>query len=190
MALESLTAWVDRLLQNSQVDTPSAGAWNLANFYGDKADLVQAVPGTAGIFTFNRALFVSELLSLGFDPVDDTSWASKIATAWQTAVAGSSIAAGTVTDAAWTLSVVDSNTAGTGAAVIVTLANAKDSLESSLLSLGSNYVNDLITNESENNTQVEAFAKAWRDATLIFEFECIGLAGPPPVQIPIVFPSI
>lgn len=189
MALEPLSAWVTRLLENFNVDSASAGAWNLANFYGDKADFVQAQGGSVGIFTFNRALFVSELLAIGFEPTGDISWANRIATAWRNAVAGSSITAGTVTHPAWTQSVVDNLTAGTGGAVIVTLSDAKDTLENNLTNVGNKYISSEITSVAQNNVQIEAFAKAWRDATLVFNFECIGEKVTPPKPVPIVFSS-
>lgn len=191
MALEPLSSWVDRLLQMPSTDSSPLGAQNLADFYGDKGDSVQAVGGGAGIFTFNRSVFASELLAAGFDPVVDTSWASKIASAWETAVGASSITAGTVTNAAWTASVVDTLTAGSGSAVITTISSAKLLLQNALISVGSNYVNGSITNETENNAQIELFAKAWRDATLAFKFQCIGLVvGAPPTPLPIVLSSI
>ena len=67
MALDPLDAWYKRLLQNKPVNSPAAGAKNLADFYGDMADKVQGVGGSPGIFKFNRALFVATLAP-GFTP--------------------------------------------------------------------------------------------------------------------------
>jgi hypothetical protein len=164
---------------NSQV----AGAQNLADFYGDMADKVQGVGGSPGIFTFNRALFVSTLAP-GFTPDPSApSWAAKVAAAWQTACSASIITPGTVVNPAWTASSVDVLTAPIGSATIITLGAAKSTLQAGLIASASSF-------KGNTDAGQEAFAKAFLDATKAFTFLTIGLVlAPPAPPFPLPIPT-
>lgn len=193
MSLDPLSDWTARLLAMPQVDTPLLGATNLADFYGDLADKVEADSpdgSSVGIFTFDRITFATTLVGLGFGPDASTAWAGKIATAYSTALATSVITPGTVTSAAWTLSTVDTLTAPTGAATITSIAAAAASLETDLIASNALFQAGTITTPSEADSSIEDFANAFRKATLLFEFLCIGIAaGAPPTPVPLTFPA-
>jgi hypothetical protein len=181
MPLAPLADWKARLLQMQPANDPFTGAMNLANFYGDMADNVMAMGGHKGIFTFNRALFAATLAPM-LSPADSPAvWANNLSTAWQVAVAGSIIAPATVTNAAWLVSTVDVLTVPLGAATIITLSAAKAMLYSGLSSSQSTFSSQIPEGQ-------EAFAKAFRDATLAFKFNCIGIAGTPISPVPLPLP--
>lgn len=180
MALDPLDIWVERLLQMQPKDTKLQGAWNLANWYGDLADKVEATGGSVGIFTFNRPLFVSTLAP-GFNPDPSApSWAARLASAWEIACKDSKITPATVPNGAWTQSAVDVLTAPKGAATIITLSQAKNLLENKLIASATAFAGD-------PDAGHKAFAKAFRDATLAFIFLTIGIAilnTPVPIPLP------
>lgn len=187
--VDPLSGWKSRLLAMPPVNTATAGVQNLADFLGDEMDKVEAQGGSPGIFTFDRPLFVSTLLSSGFGPTAGNEWAGKLATAWMTASGSATITAGTVTNGAWTASVTDIQTSPSGSSTIVTLSSAKTFLENTLLSAASTFAS--VTNPSQGDAVVDQVAGAFRDATLMFQFNCIGLAiaVPSPIPVPIVLPA-
>lgn len=183
MALDPVDAWVKRLLQMQPASSPNAGAQNLADFYGDLADKVEGVGGAPGIFTFNRSLFVATLAP-GFSPDPSApSWASKIASAWETACGASIITPGTVANPAWTASSVDINTVPVGSSTIITLSAAKSKLQSGLIASANAFKGNPTAGQ-------EAFAKAFLDATKEFQFLTIGLVlAPPAPPFPLPIPT-
>lgn len=187
--LDPLSGWKSRLLAMPPASDANSGIQNLADFLGDQMDKVEAQGGGPGIFTFDRGLFASTLLSSGFGPTSGNEWAGKLATAWMTGSGSTTITAGTVTNPAWTASVTDIQTLPSGSATIVTLASAKTFLESALLGAASSFSS--VTNPAQGDAVVTQVAGAFRDATLLFQFNCIGLAiaVPSPIPVPIVLPA-
>jgi hypothetical protein len=172
--LDPLDSWKQRLLAMPDVGTNSEGAWNLANFCGDEMDKVNAIGGTVGIFTFDRPLFVSTLLAIVV-PEGSLAWVDRFTTAWATACGSNTITPATVVNGAWSGSVKDVVTLPSGNATIVTLAAAKATLDSELTAQGTPFVNKTVTSKSQVVSLNGDFAQAVRDATLVFQFDCIGL---------------
>lgn len=194
MALEDLDSWKERLLAMPSVSTSIEGAQNLADFYGDKADKVQADSpdgSSEGIFTFNRSVFVVQLIAQGFGPSSSADWIPKISTAYEMALKASSISASTVTNSAWTATGnKDTQTKSTGIEVITTISAAKGILEAGLISAENPFLSGGIQNPDDMSDSNALFAKAFRDATLAFVFTCIGkVMGVPPVEVPLTFPA-
>lgn len=183
MALDPLDAWVKRLNQMEPVNSQGAGAQNLADFYGDLADKVEGIGGTPGIFRFNRGLFTANLAPGLIPDPSAPSWSSKIANAWLAAVGASSITPGTVSNPAWTASGVDSQTATTGSATIITLSAAKGILQTGLIASASAF-------QSNTDAGQVTFAQAFLNATRAFTFLTIGLVlAPPGPPIPLAIPT-
>jgi hypothetical protein len=173
MAVPALSIWVSTFEALPPTMDASAGVHQIANALGDLMDQVQASSqGTIGIFTFNREIFATQLLSLPF--VSDTSWVSPVVMAWETAVGQSTITPGTVTDSGtWPFSQKDILTAGTGSAVIANLSAASGILQSELLDAASTFAQGTATTYTSSPA-----LKAFRDATLTFSFTCTGLVDP------------
>jgi len=185
--LDPLPDWVDRLKQMPSVGTSQEGAENLANFYGDLADKVTA-EGSPPLFTFNRQVFASTLLSQGFGPTGGTEWVQKIGTAFEAGVAQGTITPALKADPRWTASGSDVQTPSTGASVILTLSIARSTLESGLISATQGF--SQTENSDQADSSQEKFAQAWRDATLEFQFTLIGLIVVPPsgtAPLPLTF---
>jgi uncharacterized transporter YbjL len=146
----------------------------IANFTNE----VQAGPdGTPGILTFGNAAMVTAMEAMV--PVADSSWIPIFADAWEAGITTGIITPGTVTDPAWLGSGnKDTETLASPATTIITLSAAKAILISGLMSA------------MPDNTAPLAFATAIYNATLAFQFECIGLGVAPTfIPIPIVFPA-
>jgi hypothetical protein len=181
MAVDGLSSWKSRLLAMPNVGDQTSGAWNLANFCGDMMDKLNVQGGTVGVFTFDRPLFVSTLLAV-MSPDGGTAWAGKLASAWATASGSNTVTPATVTNGAWAGgSTKDILTSPSGNSTIVNLSAAKSALESSLIAVGTPFVNKDIQTGAQADSSNEAFAKSFRDATLMFQFKCIGLN---PAMIP------
>lgn len=181
MAIDPPNQWEKRLRAMAQSKSLPAGAKELADFYGDMGDKVQGVGGSAGIFTFNRAIFAAQLIALGFAPTQSPAvWANIVSTAWLNAVNLSIIAPGTVSNPTWTASGVDTNTLPIGSATIITSSAAKAKLQSGLVASASAF-------KSDSDDGIFKMAKAFHDATKEFTFLTIGLTlvGPVPVPTPI-----
>ena len=164
----------------AQSQALQAGAKELADFYGDLGDKVEAEGGTAGIFTFNRAVFAAQLIALGYSPtLPAPAWAAILSNAWGNAVKASIITPATVSDPTWTASGVDVATVPIGSATIITASTAQAKLLSSLIASAAAF-------KSNPDDGIFKFAKAFHDATKEFTFLCIGLvATPTPVPTPI-----
>lgn len=190
MSLTALSDWTNALKNLPAVSSAPDGVHNFAVEISNHMDSVQAGPtGTAGIFTMEESTFESNLMTLGTS--GDTSWVAKLVSAWQTAVIASSITSGTVTDPLWTLSMTDIDTAGSAPVVISTIASAAATLQSELMAIAT-----VFTSSNPDSTEVsncpQQIAKAFRDATLAFTFNCIGemtnpLPPPPGIPVPKVF---
>ena len=181
MALDPPKEWEKRLRAMAQSQSIPAGAQELADFYGDMGDKVEAIGGAPGIFTFNRPIFIAQLIALGFAPTEPPAvWANIVSTAWLNAVNLSIITPGTVSNPAWTASGVDVLTVGIGSATIITAAAAKAKLQSGLIASASAF-------RSNSDDGIFKMAKAFHDATKEFTFLTIGLqlVGPAPVPLPI-----
>jgi hypothetical protein len=185
VALDPVDKWKDKLLGMGPANSPADGAKSLADFYGDMADKIEGVPGAPGIFTFNRAMFASQLMSMGFNPDPSApSWANTISTAWQAAVGVSVISPGTVNNPTWTASGSDVLTVPVGTATIVTLPLAKAALQAGLVASASSF-------QGGTDNGILKFAEAFYNATKQFQFLTIGLVATPggPVPVPITTPS-
>lgn len=151
-------------------------AWQaFAAVIGAYSNQVQAGPlGAPGILTFSDALFATQLLALS--PVDDSSWASAMADAWEVAMLASVITPGTVSDpSTWLVSIVDVNTLPTAAASIPNLSAAKATLVSGLLAA--------TAEDDPPGPMADAFHAAISSLT----FLTVGIGGTPisPVPIPV-----
>jgi len=182
--LEPLEDWTERLLNLPPVGTAQLGALNLANLYGDSADKVTA-EGSGPLFTFNRPLFVTTLLALGFIPTATTNWVPKVGTAFLAGVLAAIIKPSQKKDARWTASITDTLTPPLGAVVITTAVKAKTTLEAGLLDAVKGFSE--ITDSSQSAAFQDSLSKAFRDATLEFEFKLIGLRViPGPATEPLI----
>jgi len=183
MALDPLDKWEKRLLSMGQSKSVVAGSKELANFYGDMGDKVQAgAAGKEGIFTFNKEIFATQLMSMGFGPEPSSSvWAAAVANAWNNAVGLSIIKPGTVSNPIWTASSVDSLTLPIGSATITTASAAKGILMAGLIASSPAF-------KTDSKKGIKLMAKAFYDATKLFSFLTIGLVitpgGPVPAPIP------
>lgn len=166
MALASASVLRTAIEDMPETDNLVIGMTNFADVIGDYMDDVQAGSlGSPGIFTLNRSVFVTNLITL--TPVANDSWISNFADAWEAAVNASTITANTVTDpATWTASTTDTNTSSSASTTITTIASAKATLVSALDSA------------TWDNDPALPFAEAIRDATLAFTFNTIGVALP------------
>jgi len=99
MALEDVSVWKARLLAMPPRDTVLGGVTNLADFYGDLVDDKLSAEGSNPLFTFNRGIFISTLLSSGFTPTRGTEWVQKIGSAFSAGVTASTIKPAQKTDA-------------------------------------------------------------------------------------------
>ena len=183
MAVDPLSGWKARLLAMPTTGDETQGAQNLADFCGDMMDKLNVIGGTVGVFTFDRPLFVSTVMAT-MQPDGSISWTSKFANAWAVASGSSTVTPATVTNGAWSGSVKDILTSSSGNATIVNLSAAKSALDSYLQAEGNPFVNKQIQTGAQADAANEAFAKAVRDATLLFQFDCIGLNSvPSPVSV-------
>jgi hypothetical protein len=181
MAVDPLSSWKSRLLAMPNVGVGTQGAQNLSNFCGDMMDKLNVQGGTVGVFTFDRSLFVSTWLGMA-EPDGGTAWCGKLASAWATASGSNTITSGTVTNSAWAGgSTKDVLTDSSGNSTIVNLSAAQAALASYLTAVGTPFVNKSIQTGAQADASNEAFAKCFRDATLLFQFKCIGLN---PAMIP------
>jgi hypothetical protein len=143
----------------------------IANFMNE----VQAGPtGTVGIFTFGNAAMIAAMEAM--TPVSDNSWIPIFANAWEAGVVSGVITPSTVTNSIWIGSGnKDTETSPSPSSTITTLSAAKAVLIAGL------------ETAQPDITEPITFATAIRNATLAFEFTCIGLGSPPLfTPIPIV----
>lgn len=173
MAVLGLSGWTSRLNQIPKIASATAADINFADAIGDLTDPLEVIGGTPGIILFARPIFATALDAM--TPSAGMAWASIMANAWQSALAASVITPGTVSDPAWVGSGnSDVDTLPIGASTIINLAAAMASLQSALLT-------------SQPAIGCDDFAKAFRDATLMLQFQVIGKGPPPPLpQIPLV----
>lgn len=187
--LDPLTTWTNTILALPTETVQPVGMLNLSNAIGGLMDKVQAGPtGSPGILTFSSPVMASNLGALS--PSSSPAWAGTMASAWASAMAASVIAPGTVTEPAWTASVVDVATLPSAAATVVTLAAATSLLTTELQALAALFQNPN-TPPATLAQGPMMMAQAFRDATSAFTFLCIGLAVavPSPIPVPIPIPA-
>lgn len=171
MSVLSTDGWKSRLDQLSPTMDPTSAMSAFAKAIADLTAPLQAEGGTPGILTYQDSIMAAALASL--TPTMGSSWANIIASAWGTGLSSSVIKPGTASDPSWSGSGgFDTLTLPTAAATITNAAAAQTSLQSGLAA----------ATPGANSTQ--AFAQAFRDATLSFKMTLIGL-GPPPASSPI-----
>ena len=160
---------------------------NLANAVGDLMGKVQAGPlGQPGILTFMSAVMGSSLGSA--QPAAGPDWVPQMVNAWQSAMMSSVITPGTVKFPGWTASQSDILTIPSAAASIPTLAAAAALLQTELMALAATYMNP----QADTATLMsgpQKMAQAFRDATSMFLFQCIGLMILPPPAPPAPLPQ-
>lgn len=179
MALPGVSSLVSDINSLSPTNDQAAGMAALGGVIANYMDQVQAGPlGSPGILTFNSSEFATQLGAL--PTVDDTSWITGFASAWETALLASTITPSTVSDpATWPVSSTDTLTASSPSSTITTISTAKSTLISGLGSA------------TPDNNPPEPFAQAIHDAILQFQFNTIGVAGTPssPVPTPVLRPA-
>lgn len=170
--LPSQTTLANNILALSPTTDEVAGLTSLVGVLADFMNQVQGgADGTVGIFTLDNPTVIAALSTLA--PVDDNSWVAAFTTAFLSGVTAGVITPGTVTNSAWIGSGdKDTQTSPSAASTITTLSAFESTLMAGLNSA-----------TAENNPP-QLFAGAFRDSTLEFQFECIGL-GSPPVLPPI-----
>jgi len=185
--LDPLSTWTSTLKALPSVDSQSTGAQNFAQALGDLMNKVQGgATGSPGIFAFAVPIMKAQLMTL--TPTGGPEWATKLATGWQTACTASIITPGTVSNPAWTASGVDVLTLPTAAATITTISAAGAALSSSLSAVAQIFQASN-PDPGEVANAPEKMAKAFRDATLLFQFTCIGLVlAPPAPPFPLPLP--
>lgn len=190
MALDPLGTWDSEFEDKLKpVSLQPLALLNLAQVVGALTDKVQCnapppASATQGIFKFNQATFIAQLLSLL--PTVGPEWAQKVALAWTTACSSSIITPGTVTNpTVWTASTVDAVTVPAAAATIPTIAAGQALVLAGVLASSTALV--------DANLARKLFAGGFRAGAGAFTFIVIGLvnASPaPPVPTPLVFPAI
>jgi hypothetical protein len=186
--LDPLSTWTDKIKALPSVKDPVTGVTNFVAAISSLTNKVQAGPtGQVGIFVMDQPTFIAQLSSLSpFTP----TWSVIMATAWQASVLASVIVPNTVTDPLWTSSNTDSNTLPAAAATIITIPAAFASLTSDLAAISSYFLTQPTDSKQIQAKHPEAMAKAFRDATLQFQFNCIGLVSAiVPIPTPKVFPA-
>jgi hypothetical protein len=170
--LPSQTVLANNILALSPTTDEVAGITSLVGVLADFMNQVQGGPdGMVGIFTLDNPTVIAALSTLA--PVNNNSWVAAFSTAFLSGVTAGVITPSTVTNSAWIGSGdLDTETSPSAASTITTLSAFESTLMSGL---------DGAT--AENNPP-QPFAAAFRDSTLEFQFECIGL-GPPPTFTPI-----
>lgn len=168
-------------LKNDLSNLPSAsgpadGSVNFVGAISAFMNQVQGGPlGTPGIFALMDAAMIAIMSTL--TPTSGDAWKSTLADAWEAAVLAAIITPATVTNPTWIGSGgKDVLTLPAAPASIPTLSAAKAVLVASLASVG------------PTDDAPLPLASAFRDATLAFVFNCIGL-GPPPAFPPIPIPT-
>jgi len=182
--LDSESAWVDEFKKLKPADTPIGGITALADVIEKLTNKVDAmVPGgqsTPGIFKWNKAAFVAQMLTQ--QPTQGPDWIAKMAGAWQTACNSGVITPGTVTaSSTWAVSSLDVNTLPIVPATVPTVAVGYAAIIGILSGIPA-----VVASNPEKGP--ELFAKAFRAGVSAFTFVLIGVAGTPvsPVPLPIV----
>jgi hypothetical protein len=182
--LDPLSTWTNALLSLPPDSSSSAGIINFVAAIATLMNKIQAGPtGTPGIFTLNQSVFISNLS--GLTPTGTNSWVNTLANAWNAAVSASVITPDTVTAIVWTASGVDTLTSPSATTTIVSLSTAYATLVSELMAIATLFLTPGIT-YSQVSSYPQPLAQAFRDATLAFEFNCIGVESPS-TPVPIVF---
>jgi len=185
--LDPQDTWVDEFKKISPADTPIMGIINLADVIEKLTNKVEPNFPAAdsilpGIFKWNKALFVAQMLSLV--PTQAPDWIPKVANAWMAASMGGIITPGTVTAASiWGQSTSDILTVPAAATTIPTIAVGQAAIITTLSAIPA------LTAVNPQQAQ-ELFAKSFFLAVSAFSFILIGLApGIPPIPVPMPVPA-
>ena len=174
MSLPSVSSLNNQLLALPPTLSSHEGATQFVNVIADYINQVQAGPtGSPGILTYTRPPAIAAIEAL--PPVIDNSWIPNFAAAVHLGVTSGILTPGTVTDPAWTASVVD-----VLPPVIITLPAALAVLTAGLAPVTS------------GNNPAMPMAQAIHDYALAFTFLCTGLAlalPAPPIPVPLPFPA-
>lgn len=187
--LEPQQTWTDTLLALEPTPSRFVGIKQFADWVGDRTDLVQAGPAGAPLFTFNRPLFENLLMTTGFVPYNSAAWIPILTNAWEQAVKAGKIKPATTPDSVWDVSIVDVLTVSAPSATIITIPAAKAVLTAGLQTATQGFTK--LKKDQVIYGRIDLFAKAFRDAALVFQFTLIGLklAGIVPIPFPKVFPA-
>ena len=179
--------WIDAFAALKPADVSITGIMNLADVIEKLTNKVEPnMPGatvTPGIFKFNKAIFIAQLMSLVPTPVPD--WIPKVAGAWSAACMGGIITPGCVmAPSVWLVSSSDIMTIPTAAATIPTIAAGQAMIVSMMSG-----VPGLMAVDAKSAK--EMFARSFFAAVSVFTFSLIGIAGTPilPVPLPMVVPA-
>jgi hypothetical protein len=186
--LDPESVWVDEFKKIPPATTPIEGITNLANVIEKLTNKVEPNAPMAdavlpGIFIWNKAIFITQMLAL--IPTQMPDWIPKVAAAWAAACMGGIVAPGKVTaSSVWQVSVVDSLTVPAAAATIPTIAVGQALIISMMAT-----VPGLMSVDAKSAQ--EMFAKSFRAAVGAFTFVLIGISGTPitPVPLPITVPA-
>jgi hypothetical protein len=172
--LPGVSSLNSQLLALPPVGTSVAGATQFVNCIATYMNQVQGGPtGSPGIFTYMNAPAIAAIQALS--PVADNSWITNFANAIHTGSTSATLVPGTITNPAWTSSLVD-----IGPVSITTLAAALSTLISGLNAVTS------------GNNPAMPMAQAIHDYVAAFVFQTTGLiADPPNAPIPLIltFPA-
>ena len=185
--LDPQNVWVDEFKKIAPASTPIMGIVNLADTIEKLTNKVEpnfpaADNVSPGIFKWNKALFIAQMLSLVPTPAPD--WVPKVANAWMAACMGGIVTPGTVTASSlWAASTKDVQTLPAAAGTIPTIAIGQAAIISSMVTIPAL----MAVNPAQAQ---EMFAKSFFLAVSAFTFILIGLApGTPPIPVPMTVPA-
>lgn len=186
--LDPVSTWIDEFNKIPPASTSIMGIINLADTVEKLTNKVEPNAPMAdsvlpGIFKFNKATFIAQLLSLTPTPAPD--WIPKVAAAWSAACMSGVVTPGKVTiSSMWLVSTSDVSTVPAAAATIPTIAAGQALIISTMSAVPA-------LMSIDPKTAQETFARSFHAAVSAFTFVLIGIAGTPitPVPLPITVPA-
>jgi len=182
--LDPEQTWIDEFKKLPPAKTPIEGITAQADLIEkltNKVDpLVPDGQASPGVFQWNKALFVSQMMLLV--PTQGAEWVQAVSAAWFAGCSGAVITPGLVNaPSLWPVSMVDANTLPSAAVTVATLSAGKEMVTATL-----NLMPDIMSSTPDKGP--ELFAKAFRNGVMAFTFTLIGIAGTPvsPVPLPVV----
>ena len=179
--------WIDAFAALKPADASIVGIMNLADVVERLTNKVEPnMPGatvTPGIFKFNKAVFIAQLMVLIPTPLPD--WIPKVAGAWSAGCMGGIITPGCVAaPLVWLVSSSDVNTLPVAVVTIPTIAVGQALIVSMMAG-----VPGLMAVDAKSAQDM--FARSFFAAVSAFTFSLIGIAGTPitPVTLPVVVPA-
>lgn len=183
--LDPEQTWIDEFKKIPPAKTAIEGITNLADVIEKLTNKVEPnVPGgqgQPGIFQWNKATFIAQMMALV--PTQAPDWIPKVANAWMAACSTGIITPATVTaPSLWAVSTKDVNTLPAVPATVPTVATGQAAIIGILSAVPAQVMADATKSP-------ELYAKAFRAGVSAFVFTLIGIAGTPPSPVPTPVPA-